>query len=148
MVLELFVQVARERSGEERLLGAYVSIPLPGEARRLAARAALAEAAEASSREAAVRQRIENEAQVTVRQAVALPAQWQQAHRAAEQLGQAADMLARAYQLGEGGLSEVLAGRRLAHEAELAAVLARIEALVAGYHLQLDAHRLWRLEAP
>ena len=137
------VQFSRERSGEENVMGAYISIPLPGSARLAASDASRAQVAVASSREAAVRQRIEAEAAQLHATAVAAIDSWQASRVAAEQLTRAAEMTARSYQLGEGSLSELLASRRLANEAELAARLMQLEALELRYRLMLDAHRLW-----
>jgi outer membrane protein TolC len=55
-------------------------------------------------------------------------------------------MTARAYQLGEGSLSDLLTARRLANEAQLASRLAQLDALELRYRLLLDAHRLWDLD--
>ena len=55
-------------------------------------------------------------------------------------------LMARAYALGEIGLSDVLAARRLAIEARLAADTAQLDASEARYRLLLDAHQLWPLE--
>lgn len=137
------VQFSRERSGEENVMGAYISIPLPGSARLAASDASRAQVAVASSREAAVRQRIEAEAAQLHATAVAAIDSWQASRVAAEQLTRAAEMTARSYQLGEGSLSELLASRRLANEAALAARLMQLEALELRYRLMLDAHRLW-----
>ena len=52
-------------------------------------------------------------------------------------------MTARAYQLGEGNLNDLLTARRLANEAQLAARLLQLEALELRYRLLLDAHQLW-----
>jgi hypothetical protein len=70
-------------------------------------------------------------------------ATWQASRNAAESLTRAAEMTARAYQLGEGSLNELLAARRLANEAQLAARLLQLEALELRYRLLLDAHLLW-----
>lgn len=137
------VQFSRERSGEENVMGAYISIPLPGAARLAASDASRAQVGVASSREAAVRQRIEAEAVQLHATAVAAIDSWQASRIAAEQLIRTAEMTARSYQLGEGSLSELLASRRLANEAALAARLMQLEALELRYRLMLDAHRLW-----
>ncbi len=55
-------------------------------------------------------------------------------------------MLARAYQLGEGSLNDLLAARRLANEAQLAAHQQQLDALYLRYRLLLDTHRLWDLD--
>lgn len=140
------LQVARERAGEDQIVGAYVSIPLPGGARRATADATRAQAAAADRRESAVEQKIGAEAATLYQSAHAAYATWQAARSAAERQGRAAEMTARAYQLGEGSLNDLLAARRLANEAELAARLLHLEALELHYRLRLDTHRLWDLD--
>lgn len=139
----LGVQVSRERAGEEHVLGAYVAIPLPGGARQAAATAALAEADVAASREAAAIQRISADAAALYQSANDARATWTASRHAAERLTRAAEMTARAYQLGEGNLSDLLNARRLANEAQLTARLSQLEALELRYRLLLDAHRIW-----
>ena len=139
------LHLATERDGEETIVGAYVIVNLPGEARRAKANAALAEAEAANAREAAAVQRVTAEAAWLYQTAVAARRSWQSAQAAAGRLAQAADMTARAYQLGEGQLEDLLTARRLANEAALGARLSQLEALEAHYRLRLDAHRLWDL---
>lgn len=140
------IQFSRERAGEESVLGAYVSIPLPGTARRATADAALAQADAAGSREAAATQRIAAEAAGLYQSASAALATWQAGQGAGERLSRAAEMTARAYQLGEGTLNDLLTARRMANEAQLAARLLQLDALELRYRLLLDAHRLWVLD--
>ena len=137
------VHLASERDGEENIVGAYVILNLPGGARQAKADAALAEAEVANEREAAALQQVTAEAASLYQTARAARQSWQSAQQAAGRLAQAADMTARAYQLGEGQLEDLLTARRQANEAELAARLSQIEALEATYRLRLDAHRLW-----
>jgi outer membrane protein TolC len=137
------VHLASERSGEEHIAGAFVSIPLPGEARRAASDAAAANAAAADRRADAASQRIGAEAAALYHAAAAGYASWQAAQKAAERLGRAADMLARAYQLGEGSLNDLLNARRQANDARISARLAQLDALELRYRLLLDAHQLW-----
>jgi outer membrane protein TolC len=140
------LHVSRERAGEEQVVGAYISIPLPGGARRATADATQAQAAAAGRREAAVIQKITAEAAALYRSASAAHATWQSGRSAAERLTRAADMTARAYQLGEGSQNDLLAARRLANEAQLAARLLQLDALELRYRLLLDAHQLWDLD--
>lgn len=140
------IQFSRERGGEEKVLGAYVSIPLPGSGRRAAADGAFAQADAFEQREAAIRQKVSAEAAGLYRAAVAAYPGWQAAQRAAEHLTRSADMTARAYQLGEGNLADVLAARRLANDAQLAARQAQFDALETRYRLLLDSHQLWDLD--
>ena len=140
------LQVSRERAGEDKIFGAYVSIPLPGGARRASSDAALAQADVAGRREAAVTQKIAAESAMLYQSASAAFSTWQASRTAAERLTRAAEMTARAYQLGEGSLNDLLAARRLANEAQLAARLMQLEALELRYRLQLDAHQLWVMD--
>lgn len=142
----LGLHVGRERSGEESIVGVTLSIPLPGQARRAGAEAARAQADAASSREAAALQKVGVEAASLFHAASAARGSWEAGRQAAMQLQQAAAMTARAYQLGEGTLVDLLNARRLANEAALAARLAQLEALELRYRLLLDAHRLWPLD--
>jgi len=140
------MHVSRERGGEENVVGAYISIPLPGDGRRATSDASLARASAANYREAATRQKIEAEAATLYQSANAAFPTWQASRKAAEQLNRAAEMTARAYQLGEGSLNDLLTARRLANEAQLTARLLQLEALELGYRLRLDAHQLWALD--
>jgi len=142
----LGVRLARERDGEERLLGMSLSIPLPGSGRAADADAAIAEARASAHREAAVLRRVETEAAALHRQALSSHAGWLRQRDAAAALASSADLTERAWQLGEGSLSDTLNARRLAHEAQLSAQLARLDASEARYRLLLDAHRLWPMD--
>ena len=140
------VQVSRERGGEENVLGAFISIPLPGGARRATADASLAQVDATGSREVAVHQKISADAANVYYSASAALATWQAGRGAAERLTQAADLTARAYQLGEGSLNDLLNARRLANEAQLSARLMQLDALELRYRLLLDAHQLWAFD--
>ncbi len=140
------VQWSRERGGEENVLGAYISLPLPGESRRAAADVAQAQAAAAQDRQTAVERRVAAEAAASYRAAINGRSAWDASRRAAEQTAEAGTMSARAYQLGEGSLGDVLQARRQANEARLAGHQAQLDALEAHYRLLLDTHRLWDLD--
>ncbi len=140
------LHVSRERAGEDKIVGAYISIPLPGGARRASSDAALAQADVAGRREAATTQKITAESAMLYQSANAAFATWQASRNASDRLTRAADMTARAYQLGEGSLNDLLAARRLANEAQLSARLIQLDALELRYRLRLDAHRLWDMD--
>jgi outer membrane protein TolC len=72
---------------------------------------------------------------------------WLQAREAAASIRQNADLVSRAYSLGESNLSETLTARRLALESSLAESLMRLDANEARYRLLLDAHQLWTSDA-
>ncbi len=138
--------MARDRDGEERILGLSLSVPLSGAGRRADADAAVAVAEAASWREAGVLRRVEAEAAALHRRATAAHTGWQSQQAAADALGKSAELTERAWQLGEGTLAETLAARRLAHDARLAARLAGLDASEARYRLLLDAHQLWPVD--
>lgn len=140
------VHYSRERGGEENVTGLYLSIPLPGGARRAEADFSVAHAAASGERAAAVERRLASEGAALYQSAQAGVASWQAARDSARNQGEAADMTARAYALGEGSLNELLLARRLANEARLAARQTQLDALEARYRLLLDAHRLWDLD--
>jgi outer membrane protein, heavy metal efflux system len=140
------VRYSNEMGGNERVAGVYLSVPFSFGARGATAEAAGYQAQISAQREIAVRRRLENDIASTYAQAVSSYDTWQQAHEAASSIRQNADLVARAYALGESSLSEVLTARRLALESSLADTVARLDANEARYRLLLDAHQLWSQE--
>lgn len=134
---------SRERGGEENVLGAYISIPLPGQARFAAADASEAQHLNARLLADALRQKITAEAAALFHSAKEAVPAWESAQLAASRLDESARLSERAYQLGEGTLNELLASRRLANEAALAARTQQLDALELNYRLLLDTHQLW-----
>lgn len=134
-----------ERNGSENVTGIYVTLPLPGGARRAASAESQARAEMAAQREALVRRRIEAEISAAYNSAKAAHASWQSASAASELMQRNEAKVARAYELGEMGLNDVLLARRQGMEARLAATLARFEAAETHYRLLLDTHQLWPL---
>jgi outer membrane protein, heavy metal efflux system len=142
----LGLRVASERSGQERVVGVQVTIPLAGAARAAGARAGIAEADAAAAREALVQARVEAEARRTVATARAAHAQWQLLADVARRIDDNANLLDKAWRLGEGQFGDLQTARRQAIEARLAASRAQLDANEARYRLLLDAHALWPLE--
>lgn len=141
------VRYSSEMSGNERVAGVYVSIPLSFGVRGATAQGAAYQAEIASEREAAVRHQLDSDIASTYAQAVGNFQTWQQAHEAASNMQRNAGLVARAYSLGESSLSDVLNARRLALESSLSETVARLDANEARYRLLLDTHMLWPLEA-
>jgi outer membrane protein TolC len=142
----LGLRLARERDGQERLLGLQLSIPIGGSARAAVSRAALAEADAAAAREAQVRQRVDAENRRSLTQAGAALAQWQRLATVAAQMEHNVALLDKAWRLGEGQFADLQLARRQAAEARLAAVQARLDASENRYRVLLDAHELWDLD--
>ena len=140
------MRMASERGGDQRIIGLSLMLPLPGQARRAQADIAASQSAAAAYREVGVLTKIEREASATYVAAQANFETWQRAAAAAQQLDQAAELTARAYELGEGSLADTLLARRQTNEAQLAARLAQLDELEARDRLLLDAHQLWVFE--
>lgn len=132
-----------EADGGEHVLGVHLGLTLPGGARRSDHQAAEALSVAAHVAADRIEQRLRLEAQADFDAARALSDAWQQADTAARALEDAARLAARAYELGEGGLEQVLLARRLAMDGRLQAWQAQVAALAAEARLSLDAHRLW-----
>ncbi|MDR2838822.1 MAG: TolC family protein [Azonexus sp.] len=137
------VTFSSEHSGEEHIVGGYISIPLPGAARSAAERSAQAAADAARYREAALTRQIALNTVTKLQSARAAYATWQASRSATAQLKEAATKAARAHQLGEGSLHDWLSVLRQANESELASRQNQFETLEQSANLMLDAHRIW-----
>ncbi len=137
------VRFASEGGGSEKLVGAFVSVPFPGAARRAEHNVALGESRAALTREEGIMTRLLQETESQYLTALRAHEIWQNASESADAYQKQADGAMRAYQLGEGSLSESLTARRLVLEAQLNEVNARVDSLEASYRLKLDAHQLW-----
>jgi len=140
------LRAASERGGADHIVGVSVSIPFSGAARSARAAETLALADAAVQREAAALRKTRLEAANTFSAAQAAYRGWESAALAADKMRANADLMTRAYSLGEMSLSEVLMARRQALEAGLTATLAQLEAAESRYRLLLDAHQLWPLD--
>lgn len=141
------LRVAREKDGEERLLNLAITIPLGGTARQADAERSQAEASIAGQREAQLLRQKTADARSAWLRAQASRQGWERSQAAARRMTSAAQLQARAYQLGESSLAELLNARRLAFAASLEARLAQLDALERRYRLMLDSHKLWVFES-
>lgn len=137
------VRYASQLNNNQKISGVYFSIPLPSGLRSANAENAEHAAQIAADREQSLRVRLDADIYNTYTQAVNNYQIWQQARDAAVALRQNAELVARAYSLGESSLGETLVARRQALEASLAENIARLDANEARYRLLLDAHQLW-----
>ncbi|MDD2701200.1 MAG: TolC family protein [Sideroxydans sp.] len=128
---------------KQRIAGLYVSIPLGYSARSANADSAAAQARIAADQAQALQRKVEGDIFNAYTHAVSSYAIWQQAGTAAGALRHNADLVARAYSLGESSLETTLISRRQALEATLTETLARLDANESRYRLLLDAHQLW-----
>lgn len=139
------VRYASEMGGNEKVTGLYVIVPLSFGVRGANAQHAEYMAEISSNREAAISRRLESDIYATHAQAVSSYQAWQQAQEAAESLRKNAELVTRAYTLGESSLSETLTARRLSLESTLAANITQLDANETRYRLLLDAHQLWSM---
>lgn len=137
------LRLGQARDASEQVVGVVLSIPFGGEYRAAAVRAAASRAATAALQRDDAQRRVETEARLRLREAQLAQGGWQRARVAQDKLEQAAQGLARGYQLGEGSLADLLAARRLANEQRLAASTSAVDAWVARWQLLLEAGRLW-----
>ncbi len=137
------VRVSNEMGGNEKVTGVYLSIPISFGVRGANAENAEYQAQIAGDRENAVRRRLESDIYAAHMQALIGYQIWTQARDASDSIRQNAELVTRAYSLGEISLTETLTARRLALESALSESLARLDANEARYRLLLDAHKLW-----
>ncbi|MBI5436197.1 MAG: TolC family protein [Nitrosomonadales bacterium] len=140
------VRYASELGGNEKVSGIYFSVPISFGQRSAAAEGAAQQAVIAADQEAFVKRRLEGDIYAAHTQAVNSFATWQQAHEAAQAIRSNAELVGKAYSLGESSLSDSLIARRFALESSLAENLAQLDANEARYRLLLDAHQLWPLD--
>ncbi len=137
------VRYSSELGGNERVTGLYVVVPFSFGVRGAVAEGAGYQAEISAEREAAVQRRLDSDISSAHAQAIGSYDTWSQAHEAATSVRQNAELVSRAYSLGESSLSDVLTARRLALESSLAETVAQLDANEARYRLLLDAHLLW-----
>ena len=140
------VRYANESGGSEKVAGVYVSVPISFGQRSATAEGAAQQSAIAADQESFVKRRLEDDIYATHTQAVSGFATWQQAHEAAQAIRSNAELVGKAYSLGESSLLDSLSARRFALESSLAENLAHLDANEARYRLLLDAHQLWTLD--
>lgn len=142
----LGVFAARERGGAENLVGVSISIPWPGQLRQNLARATAAEARSADERLVLEETRLGAEFEARYLSLGPMIRAAESLETAAQTQRSAADKSARAYELGEHSMTELVQNRRLAAEQRSQALLARLDALHGLAALLLDLHVLWDLD--
>jgi len=140
------LRYSSELEGEVTVAGVYVSLPLSFGLRGANSEVAGYQAEIAHQREVAVKRRLEGDVYTAYTQAVSNFLIWQQAQDAARSVQENAELVARAYNLGESNLTDVLIARRVALESSLSATVSQLDANEARYRLLLDAHQLWPLD--
>lgn len=133
--------------GNDRVIGVGVTLPLGGARRTAESALARGEANIAAQRVREVRLKVESDAQQAILSMRSAHAQWQRLAAAAERTAANAERVQRGYALGEFTTTELLAARRQAIEASLAATTAQLNAVESSARVLLDAHEIWSLES-
>lgn len=137
------LRYSNEMGGNEKVAGVFLTVPLSIGHRSALADGVEQQAAMADDQVAFVLRRLEGDIFAAHLQAVKNFETWQQARAAASAIRSNAELVAKAYALGESSLSDSLSARRIALESSLAETLAQLDANEARYRLLLDAHQLW-----
>lgn len=132
-----------EQGGNERGVGLVLSVPLGGRARAAAADQAAAMASAASADLVATRTAIEAIAAEDAVLAKAGLEAWTQTRASADATAAAARRQREGHRLGGVDLADLLATERLARDAALEEVKARVAALAAITRIRIDSHTLW-----
>lgn len=140
------LRAARERAGQEKVIGISISIPLAGAGRGAESMAAALKARMAMERLAQVRLRVQSDAQRAVIDNARNYQVWETLRAVETQSSRQAELTLRAYQAGESTLADALGARRRALDATLVAQAAQIDALAAFARLRLDAHAIWSFD--
>jgi outer membrane protein TolC len=137
------IRVLNDLGGRERAYGVVLGIPLGSSYRKAEAASASADAMAAEANLSMVQRDIEREARAVVVAARSHRNIWLSQRQALNAARDNAAKAARAYALGESGIAELLAARRVEQEASLAERQAAIDALDAVTRVQVDAHEIW-----
>lgn len=137
------MRFANEMGGNEKVAGVYLMVPISFGHRSATAEGAEQQALIAADQEAFVKRRLEGDVYAAHLMAVKSFETWQQAHQVAQSINSNAELVAKAYTMGEASLSDSLTARRIALESSLAENLTQLDANEARYRLLLDAHQLW-----
>lgn len=137
------LRYSNEMGGNEKVSGIYLSVPLSLGVRSAHAQAMEQQASISDEQASFIEHRLRSDAHAVYQQAVSGYITYQRAHEAAAAMRANAELMAKAYRLGESSLSDSLSARRIAHEATLSETLAQLDANEARYRLALDAHLLW-----
>lgn len=139
----LGVRVFDDLGGQERAVGVVVSVPFGVRQRSALAAAAGADAQTAHAELTIARRDIARDARNSVARARAAHTIWLSRQQALAAAKQSADKTDRAYTLGESGLAELLAARRVELEAALDERNAKLDAIETVARVRIDAHDLW-----
>jgi outer membrane protein TolC len=137
------IRVLNDLGGRERAVGLVLSIPIGVRQRGAQAAVADADALAEEAQAAMVQRDVSRDAREVVARARSIHAVWQSRAVALKAAQDSAAREERAYALGESGLAELLAARRVEREAALDERRADVDAIEATARVRIDAHDLW-----
>lgn len=137
------VYAANEFGGSEKIYGLTVSFPIPSGSRSSNAKSASAEATTAHYKAVDTERKVSIEFDQLWSQMLSRKAASDSLVEAATIQNKAALAAEKAYVLGEGSISDLIAARKAANENQLAADLMRLDALETYYRVKLDLHQIW-----
>lgn len=132
-----------EQGGNERGIGLVLSMPLGGRARAASADAAAALASAAVADLAATRSVVDAVAAEDAALASGYLKAWEHAQLSAQSAAAAAERQRKGHALGGVDLADRLVSERMARDAALDEVRARVAAMEAITRLRIDSHTLW-----
>lgn len=132
-----------EAFGDERIIGASISIPIPGRYRSQRLGQALSEADAARAAQNRQRQLVAADVARNHVEAAQGYERWRLAEDSAARTRVNADLTQRAYALGEVDLQTLLLARRQSSVAAESSLQARAAAVRASLRMAIDAHELW-----
>jgi outer membrane protein TolC len=137
------VYTANEFGGSEKIYGLTVSFPIPSGSRSSNAKSASADATTAHYKVVDTERKISIEFDQLWSQMISRKSASDSLIEAANIQNKAALTAQKAYVLGEGTISDLIAARKAANENQLAADLMRLDALESYYRVKLDLHQIW-----
>lgn len=137
------LRVGRARNGAEQVVGVSLSVPFGGDARQAFAQVSAARAVAAERLLEEAQRQSDTAALQHLAAARTAQASWHAHADAARRLAVAAEGLARAYQLGEGSLADVLSARRQANEQQLLLTQGAVDAWLLRHRVELETGALW-----
>lgn len=132
-----------EASGNERVVGVTVSMPLPGHYRSEKLARALSERDQRDAALARKKQQVAADAAALVAAERGGAERWRLARVAAQRAEENTRLVQRAYTLGEADLQTLLLARRQSLEAARTALDAHAAALNAQYRARIESGELW-----
>lgn len=137
------LRVGRARNGAEQVVGVSLSVPFGGDAQQAVAQGSAARAVAAERLLEDAQRQSDTASLQHLAAARTAQASWHAHAEAARRLAIATEGLARAYQLGEGSLADVLSARRQANEQQLALTQGAVDAWLLRHRVELEAGALW-----